>query len=222
MSDNMETEVQVDAPEQSEAQDQKTFTQAELDKIIADRVARVERKYEKKLSGIDLDEAQRLMQEKEQAELERQKERGEFEQVLKKTVEKKEQEIMTYKQKLEQTLVDGSILNAASKNNAVSPDQVSALLKGKVRLSESGNVEVLDENGAPRYSDSGDLLTVDQLVGEFLTANPHFVKASAGGTGSQGNAGGSTPKPQSVDDMLANWDNGGKEAYAKIMRAAKR
>lgn len=218
MSDNMETEVQVDAPEQSEA---KTFTQDELDKIIADRIARVERKYEKKLSGIDLDEAQRLLQEKEAAEIERQKERGEFEQVLKKTVEKKEQEITTYKQKLEQTLVDGSILNAASKNNAVSPDQVSALLKNRVRLSEGGSVEVLDDNGTPRYSDSGDLLTVDQLVGEFLTANPHFVKASAGGTGSQGNAGGSTPKPQSVEDMLANWDNGGKAAYAKIMRAKR-
>lgn len=219
---DMETDVMNDdVAEQSEAQ-QKTFTQAELDKIIADRVARVERKYEKKLSGIDLDEAQRLLQEKEQAELERQKERGEFETVLKKTVEKKEQEIMTYKQKLEQTLVDGAILNAASRNNAVAPDQVSALLKGKVRLSDSGAVEVLDENGTPRYSDSGDLLSVEQYVGEFLTANPHFVKASAGGTGSQGNAGGSTPKPQSVEDMLANWDNGGKEAYAKIMRAGKR
>lgn len=218
MSDNMETEVQVDAPEQS---DVKTFTQDELEKIVADRLARERRKYEKKLDGIDVDEARRLLEEKQQAELERQKERGEFDKVLKQTVEKKEQEIMTYKQKLEQTLVDGAILNAASKNNAVSPDQVSALLKNKVRLSDSGAVEVLDDSGTPRYSDSGDLLTVDQLVGEFLTVNPHFVKASAGGTGSQGNTGGSTPKPQSVEDMLANWDNGGKEAYAKIMRAKR-
>lgn len=217
MSDNMENEVQTDAPEV----ESKTFTQDELEKIVADRLARERRKYEKRFDGIDPDEAKRLIAEKEAAEIERQKERGEFEQVLKKTVEKKENEILTYKQKLEQTLVDGSILSAASKNNAVSPDQVAALLKGKVRLNESGSVEVLDEKGTPRYSDSGDLLSVDNLVSEFLTVNPHFVKASAGGTGSQGNTGGSTPKPQSVEDMLANWDNGGKAAYAQMMRGKR-
>jgi hypothetical protein len=39
------------------------------------------------------------------------------------------------------------------------------------------------------------------LVSEFLTASPHFVKASGGGTGSTGNAGGSTLKQKSVADM---------------------
>ena len=107
----------------------KVFTQDELDRIVADRIARERKKLDRKLEGIDLDEARRLMQEREQAEIERQKERGEFEKVLKQTVEKKEQEIMSYKAKLEQTLVDGALLNAASKNNAVSPDQVSALLR---------------------------------------------------------------------------------------------
>lgn len=217
MSDEV-MENEVEATEQPEA---KTFTQEELDRIVADRIAREQRKFEKKLSGVDIDEAKQLLQQKEAAELERQKERGEFDAILKKTVEKKEAEIQSYKQKLQQTLVDGALLSAASQNNAVSPDQVSALLKSKTRLSEDGAVEVLDDSGMPRYNDAGDLLSVSEMVGEFLTANPHFVRATAGGSGSKGNAGGSTQKPQSVVDMVANWNEGGREAFAAMKRQSK-
>ena len=161
------------------------------------------------------------MAERQQAELEQQKDRGEFETILRTTVEKKDQEIQSYKQRLEATLVDGALLTAASKHNAVSAEQVSQLLKGSVKLSEDGSVEVYDTNGTPRYNDSGELLTVDELVKDFLTANPHFVKASQGGAGSQGAAGGATPKPMSAADMLANYDNGGKAAYAEYRLAQR-
>ena len=218
MSDDiMETKSETET-EEVETQEAKTFTQEELDRIVADRVAREQRKFDKRLSGVDLDEARDLMAQKEAAELERQKERGDFDSILKKTVEKKDMEIQSYKSKLQQTLVDGAILGAASNNNAVWPEQVSSLLKGNTRLAEDGTVEVLDGNGTPRYNDSGDLLSVNEMVSEFLTANPHFVRASQGGTGSQGNAGGSTQKPQSVADMVANWDQGGKEAFAAMKR----
>ncbi len=201
-----------------ETQESKTFTQEELDRIVADRVAREQRKFDKRLSGVDLDEAKDLLAKKEAAELERQKERGEFDKVLKQTVEKKDMEIQSYKSKLQQTLVDGAILGAASNSNAVNPTQVSQLLKDQTRLSDDGTVEVLDANGVPRYNDSGDLLSVNEMVAEFLTVNPHMVKASQGGTGSMGNAGGSTQKPQSVADMVANWENGGKEAFAAMKK----
>jgi len=201
-----------------ETQESKTFTQEELDRIVADRVAREQRKFDKRLSGVDLDEAKDLLAKKEAAEIERQKERGEFDKILKQTVEKKDMEIQSYKSKLQQTLVDGAILGAASNNNAVNPTQVSQLLKTNTRLSDDGNVEVLDDNGTPRYNDSGDLLSVNEMVAEFLTVNPHMVKASQGGTGSMGNAGGSTQKPQSVADMVANWSDGGKEAFAAMKR----
>ena len=201
-----------------ETQESKTFTQEELDRIVADRVAREQRKFDKRLSGVDLDEAKDLLAKKEAAEIERQKERGEFDKVLKQTVEKKDMEIQSYKSKLQQTLVDGAILGAAGNNNAVNPNQVSQLLKDQTRLSDDGTVEVLDANGLPRYNDSGDLLSVNEMVAEFLTVNPHMVKASQGGTGSMGNAGGSTQKPQSVADMVANWDSGGKEAFAAMKK----
>lgn len=204
-----------------EAQDVKTFTQEELDRIVADRIARQQRQFEKKLEGINLDEARQLLSERQSAEIEKQKERGEFESILKQTVEKKDQEIGAYKAKLEQTLVDGSLLSAAAKNGAVSPEQVSQLLRGSVSLSEDGTVEVFDKNGTPRYNDKGELLTVEELVADFLTTNPHFVKASQGGAGSAGAVGGSTPKTLTAAEMLANYENGGREAFRELQLAKK-
>ena len=215
MSDEVMVE-EVETEATKETQEQKTFTQDELDRIVADRVAREQRKVEKKLQGVDLDKAKQLLQEQEQLELERQKERGEFDNILKEKLGKKDQEIMSMKAKLERTLVDGTLLAAASSKNAVSPEQVSQLLRGSVKLSEHGDVEILDSNGTPRYNDKGDPLSVSELVSDFLTANPHFVRASQGGAGSMGNAGGSTHKPQSVADMVNNWESGGREAYRAL------
>ena len=222
----MSDEVMVDAVteaavETPEVQDTKTFTQEELDRIVADRVARTKRQYEKRLEGIDLDEAKSLLQRQQEAEIEKQKERGEFESILKQTVEKKDQEIRTYKQRLESQLVDGALLAAASRNNAVSAEQVGQLLRGSVRLSEDGTAEVYDANGTPRYNDNGDPLTVDELVSDFLTANPHFVKASSGGAGSQGAVGGgSTNKPLSYSDLVAMGDEG-QRIYREMKLAGK-
>tara|TARA_R110000737_G_scaffold262126_1_gene270202 strand:- start:181 stop:846 length:666 start_codon:yes stop_codon:yes gene_type:complete len=185
--DNMGKEIGTDTI----ASDQeKMFTQDDLDRIVADRIGREQRKFDKKISGIDLDEAKALKAEKEALNVERMKERGDFDSILKKTVETKDLEIQNYKSKLQETLVDGAIVGAAGSSNAVNPEQVALLLKRSARLSEDGAVEVLDANGLPRYNGKGDLLTVSEMVSEFLTVNPHFVRASGGGTGSVGNAGG--------------------------------
>ena len=141
-----------------------------------------------------------------------------FEKVLKTTVEKKDTQIQSLTAKLHQIQVEGSLLNAASSLNAVSPDQVSSLLRSNIRLGDDGNVEVVDKTGAVRYNDKGELLSVNELMSEFLTANPHFVRATSGGSGSQGAAGGSTQKPMSVAAMLENWENGGKEAFAQSQK----
>ena len=196
----------------------KMFTQAELDKVVAGRLERETRKFEKKLGDINLDEARQVLKERDDASLQAQKERGEFESILKDTVSKKDQEINAYKTRLHQTLVDGALLNAASTNNAINPDQVSTLLKHQVRLSEDGTVEITDSNNAPRYNEKGDLLSVNEAVSEFLTVNPHFVRASAGGSGSQGNSGGSVQKTMTHQDMVDTWESGGREAFAATKR----
>ena len=222
----MSEEVMVESTETEpvqdmEVQESKTFTQEELDRIVADRIQRERRKLDKKLEGIDIEEARQLMLEREQANIERQKEKGEFEQVLKQTVEKKDLEIAAMRAALESTKIDGALLSAASKHNAVDSQQVSQLLRNRVKLSDDGSVEVLDDNGTVRYNDKADPLSVDELVGDFLTANPHFVRASQGGAGTQGMAGVSTQKPISVADMVENWNEGGREAFAALKKKTK-
>lgn len=199
---------------ESSAESTKTFTQEEVNQILEQRLARERKRFEKQTAGIDLDEAKRALEEKQNAELEAAKQRGEFEKVLKETVGKKDQTIQSLQERLHQIQVDGALLNAASSQSAVSPEQVSALLRNNIRLGDDGNVEVLDKSGTVRYNDKGELLTVNELMSEFLTANPHFVRATPGGSGSTGGAGGSTQKPMSVAAMLENWDSGGREAFA--------
>ena len=80
MSDEiMDDEVSTPSDEQSGGGASKTFTQADVDKILEQRLARERKRFEKMTDGVDIDEAKRVLAEREQAELERQKERGEFE-----------------------------------------------------------------------------------------------------------------------------------------------
>jgi len=214
----MDESVDTEPAQETPAQESKTYTQEDMDRVVSDRLARERRKFEKQLDGINLEEARQIMLEREQAQIERQKEKGEFEQVLKQTVEKKDQEIAKLNAALHSTKIDGALLTAANKHNAIDSEQVATLLRHSIRLSDDGMVEVIDANGTVRYNDNADPLTIDEAVSEFLTASPHFVRASQGGAGTMGNAGGSTPKPTSVADMVENWSNGGKEAYAALRK----
>jgi len=209
-------ENKLETAEDSAQEVDRKFTQAQLDEIVEQRLARERKKFAKQTEGVDLNEARRLLNEKEQAEIERQKEKGEFEKVLQQLAEKKDAEITSYKSRLQEIQVDGALINAASQSNAVSPDQVVSLLKNHTRLADDGSVEILDKTGSVRYNDDGTPMQVNDLVSEFLTANPHFVKASHSGVGSQGAAGGSTQKPLSVADMLENWETGGRQAFAAM------
>ena len=219
MSDEiMDESVETEPAQETPTQDSKTYTQEDMDRVISDRLARERKKFEKQLDGINLEEARQIMLEREQAQIERQKEKGEFEQVLKQTNEKKDQEIAKLTAALHSTKIDGALFTAANRHNAIDSEQVATLLRNRVRLSDDGMVEVIDDNGTVRYNDNADPLSIDEAVSEFLTASPHFVRATAGGAGTMGNAGGSTPKPTSVADMVDNWSSGGKEAYAALRK----
>lgn len=219
MSDEiMDESVETEPAQETPTQESKTYTQEDMDRVISDRLARERKKFDKQLDGINLEEARQIMLEREQAQIERQKEKGEFEQVLKQTNEKKDQEIAKLTAALHSTKIDGALFTAANRHNAIDSEQVATLLRNRVRLSDDGMVEVIDDNGTVRYNDNADPLSIDEAVSEFLTASPHFVRATAGGAGTMGNAGGSTPKPTSVADMVDNWSSGGKEAYAALRK----
>jgi len=176
-------------------------SQSEVDKIVERRLAREKSKYEKMYSGIDPEQARKLLQEKENKEMEEQKARGEFEKILKEQAEKSNKEIASLRSEIEKVKVDGALLNAASKNSAINPEQVKDLLKGNVKLTDDGKVEILAENKQPMYNKDGDLKSIDEYVKDFITDNPHFQTATPSGSGSKANLGKVDAKPFNLADL---------------------
>ncbi len=176
-------------------------SQSEVDKIIDKRLARERQKYEKMYSGIDPEQARKLLEEKENKQMEDQKARGEFEKILKEQAEKSNKEISDLRSEIEKVKVDGALLNAASKNSAVNPEQVKDLLKSNVKLTQDGKVEILAENNQPIYNKDGDLKSIDEYVKDFITENPHFQSATPSGSGSKANLGKVDAKPFNIADL---------------------
>jgi hypothetical protein len=174
----------------NEESDTQKFTQEDLNRIVAERVLRERKSFEKRFEGVDLEKYNQWQQQEEQRELEQKKQRGEFEKILKEQAEKYQSQISGLKETLQREKVDGSLLNAASKLKSVAPSQVVDLLKSRVRLIESGEAEVVTLDGTPAYKEDGTYMTVDELVGDFLRSNPHFASATPAGTGSQSKVGG--------------------------------
>jgi acylphosphatase len=194
------------------------ISQSEVDKIIDKRLARERQKYEKMYSGIDPEQARKLLEEKENKEIEDQKARGEFEKILKEQAEKSNKEISGLRSEIEKVKVDGALLNAASKNSAINPEQVKDLLKGNVKLTDDGKVEILAENKQPMYNKDGDLKSIDEYVKDFITDNPHFQTATPSGSGSKANLGKVDAKPFNLADLDMTKPEDRKQ-YAEYRRA---
>ena len=205
-------------------EEEKTFNlkQNDLERIIQKRIAQERSSLEKKYSGIDPEEAKKLKQEKEEQEVERKKQRGEFEDLLKEQADKFNQEKSQMQKQLEQIKINDALVNSSVKNKAINPEQVTNLLKGKVKLNDDGRVEVLAENNQPRYNSKGELLSVDDYVQEFITQNPHFQSATPSGSGSVANVGKVNAKPFNIADLdMTNPDDRKRYAEYKKERDGK-
>ena len=196
-------ETKVDETVETNIEEEKVYNlkQSDLEKLIQKRVGHVTKNFEKKYAGIDPEQARKLLEEKENKEIEDQKARGEFEKILKEQAEKSNKEIAGLRSEIEKVKVDGALLNAASKNSAINPEQVKDLLKGNVKLTDDGKVEILAENKQPMYNKDGDLKSIDEYVKEFITDNPHFQSATPSGSGSQANLGKVDAKPFNLADL---------------------
>ena len=168
----------------------KVYTQAELDAVAAEVRRKAEAKYTKKFEGIDVEKYQNFVAQEEQQKISQAKEKSEFEKLLKENADKFNNKISTLTSELTKIKVDGALINAASTKKAINPDQVARLVRDNVKMSEAGEVEVVDpKTGQTRYTDNGDPLNIDGLVSEFLNTNPHFVQAGQPGGGSKSNTG---------------------------------
>ena len=166
----------------------KTFTQEEVNAILAKTKGQLEKKFASKYE--DLGDPEELRQLKAEAEQRRQAEqlkRGEFEKTLQELASKKDAEIQKRDSIIKEYKVNTPLVSAAAKYRAVNADQVKQLLAGNVRLNDEGDVEVVDKKGSVRYNDSGEPLAVEDLVREFLDSNPHFVSATPATTQGRSN-----------------------------------
>jgi len=197
---NQET---VETPKEAKV-DAKAFTEDQVEAIVQRRLDRYKKTVSNKLDGVDIEEAKKLIEEKKQKEQELALQRGEFEKVMKETVSKKDQEISKLVSELQKIRIDEQLINTASNLKAINPNEVKALLRNSVKLNDSGSVEVISENGTPRYTDKGEAMNVSDLVSEYLNNNPHHLSATPSGTGSQSAIGGSTPQPMKMSDLDMN------------------
>lgn len=180
---------------QDNAAETKYYTQEEFDRHMAGMRKAIESKFEKRFAELgDLDELRQLKVKAEQQRTEEAMKKGEFEKVLQEMAAKKDAEIHKRDSIIKEYKVNTPLLDAAARYKAVAPEQVKSLLINSVRLGDDGEVEVVSKDGSVRYSDSGTPLTVDQLVQEFLSANPHFVSAGPSNTNSRSNDGVKTIK----------------------------
>ena len=177
-------------------------SQFDIDKVVKDRLYRQEKQLLESLGVSNLDEAKAAIEERKKVEEEKQLERGKFDEVMKKKTLEYNEKLSKLEQELKSERIDKQLINAASKNRAISPEQIKELMKNSVQLNAEGKVEVLDNSGTPRYNKDGDLLTVDEAVQEFLTQNAHFQSATPSGSGSVSNVGKSdTNKTLNISDL---------------------
>jgi hypothetical protein len=200
----------------SQVETSKTFTQEEVNELIGKRIHQVNKKYE----NVDVEEYKALKGLKEQIEEEQLIKKEDFNGVLKKQKEKADGELSALRSELETIKIDGSLMTAASRAKAVSPDHVAQLLRKNIQLGEDGNVIVTGQDGKQRYTDNADPMSVDNLVEEFLSSNQYFKSAGPSGAGSTGNT--QNANPQSLD--LAQLDMNNPEhrkIYTKMKMAGK-
>ena len=190
----------------SQAQAAKTFTQDEVNAILARTKSQLEKKYSSKYEDLgDPDELRSIKTDWEKKQQEQQIKRGEFEKTLQEMAAKKDAEIQKRDSVIKEYKVNVPILSAAAKFNAVNAEQVKSLLAQNVRLNSEGDVEVVDEKGSVRYNDKGEPIAVEELVRGFLDSNPHFKMATPSTTNTRSNI--SSVSAEKLDISKLNMSN---------------
>jgi len=191
MSDNTSATTETTEVSTETTQATKTFTQDEVNAILAKTKTQLERKFASKYEDLgDPEELRTIVSQYNKTREEQAIKRGEFEKVLQEKLAARDAEISKRDKIIEEFRLNTPILDAAARFRAVAPDQVKALIRNNVRLNPEGEPEVIDREGKVRYDDAGRPLSVDSFVQEFLQQNPHFVQPTPSTTATRSNLGG--------------------------------
>lgn len=203
----------------NQAQAVKTFTQDEVNAILAKTKSQLEKKFASKYEDLgDPEQLRQIKTDWERKQEEAQVKRGEFEKILQEKAAKWESELQKRDSIIKEYKVNSPLLSAAAKYRAVNAEQVKSLLSNNVRLNGEGEVEVVGADGSVRYSDSGAPLAVEDLVREFLDSNPHFVSAAPSTTNTKSNV--ANGGPGKIDITKLNFKNPeDRKLYAEYRKA---
>lgn len=217
-----ETKQEEVVEEVKETKEPKEDSQALIDKTIKDRLHRQKRRTLEDLGVSDLDEAKEIIARSKEAEEKRKLEAGKFEEVRQSLVESHKKELQKLQDELRGEKIDKQLIQSASNNKAINPNQVKDLLKDNVRLNEEGKAEILDKDGTTRYNKEGKPLSIDEFVSEFITQNAHFQVATPSGSGSVSNVGKVNAQTFNLSDLdMNNPDDRKKYAELRKQRNAQ-
>jgi hypothetical protein len=229
MSDENKTETVQEEKKQEEVveevketKESKEDSQALIDKTIKDRLHRQKRRTLEDLGVSDIDEAKEIIARSKEAEEKRKLEAGKFEEVRQSLVDSHKKELQKLQDELRGEKIDKQLIQSASNNRAINPNQVKDLLKDNVRLNEEGKTEILDKDGTTRYNKEGKPLSIDEFVLEFITQNAHFQVATPSGSGSVSNVGKVNAQTFNLSDLdMNNPDDRKKYAELRKQRNAQ-
>jgi len=198
----------------------KTFTQDEVNAILAKTKSQLEKKYSSKYEELgDPEQLREIVSQHQKVQQEQALKRGEFDRIIQELAAKKDAEIQKRDRVIESFKVETPIVDAAARYRAVNPEQVKALIRNQVRLGAEGEVEVLDEKGSVRYDDSGKPVSVDSFVQSWLQSNPHFVSAAPATTNTKSNVTSSTVKKVDISKLdMKNPEH--RKIYAEYRKSA--
>jgi hypothetical protein len=202
----------------NQAQATKTYSQEEVDNMMARMRGSLEKKLLKPYQDLgDPEELRSIKSDWEAKQQEQQIKRGEFERTLQELAAKKDSEIQKRDSVIKEYKINTPLLSAAAQFRAVNAEQVKALLSNQVRLNQDGDVEVVDDKGSIRYNDKGEPWSVNNLVQEFLLSNPHFVAPTPATTNSKSSI--SAPNTGRVDiSKLDMKDPKDRKTYAEYRK----
>lgn len=111
-----------------------------------------------------------------------------------------------------------SLLRAISRHSVVDAEEVTELLKHRVRAEEDGTLKVVGQSGALRVNNSGQPMSIEEFVDSWLSERPHHLRgAASSGAGSLGARFSSTPARYDLSDP-ASWRSMPREELDRLMR----
>jgi hypothetical protein len=220
--ENIGNVVDTDTATETNNQVERTYSQKEVDDLMARTKSAVQKKALKPYEDLgDPDTIRGVLSQHQQREQEQALKRGEFDKIMESFASKKDAEISKRDAIIREFKVEQPLVNLAAQYRSVNPEQVKQLLKPNLRLNEDGEVEVIDsKTGSVRYDDSGTPLSVDKYVKEFLDANPHFTSATPATTNTQGNVNKTTGAPIDLKSLDLNRADH-RKIYAEARRNGK-